>query len=338
MFNFVFVYRVQCYINYGWDQYLVDPYKGANIRRKLAAAQHPKSLTSMLSCSFPSEDDPQWTNRLYKIPEVSFSTIYDFLVDRKVLLKRVSYLESVAAEEIQSPKGDSTDVKMVDVPEDKSEVRPHPPSDVYVPVEYTRTLDKAYRFYKNVHVQEIRYHPMLSVPGYICIAVKVLLSMRKDRVYHVSIIIKEFIARVMCAYCACPAGLSGCCNHVAATLYCLEDYFHLGLHEDEKKGCTDRLQTWNQPRKRNVEARPTDDVKLTKEQYGVKKKLKIHRVNKWDCRPLSRGIVNLDKVRNLHEWLSIIEQKKIMTIDNDICEAEMPKEKEKGHTSKVATY
>ena len=26
---------------------------------------------------------------------------------------------------------------MVDVPEDKSEVRPHPPSDVYVPVEYT---------------------------------------------------------------------------------------------------------------------------------------------------------------------------------------------------------
>ena len=177
--------------------------------------------------------------------------------------------------EIQSPKWDSTDLKMVDVPEDKNGVRPHPPSDVYVPVEYTRTLDKAYRFYKDSHVQEIRYHPMLSVPGYICIAAKVLPSMRNDRVCHVSIIIKEFIARVMCAYCACPAGLSGCCNHVTATLYCLEDYFHLGLHEDEKKGCTDRLQTWNQPRKRNVEARPTDDVKLTKEQYGVKKKLKI---------------------------------------------------------------
>ena len=102
MFNFVFVCRVQCYINYGWDQYLVDPDKGANIRHKLAAAQHPKSLTSRLLCSFPSEDDPQWTNRLYKIPEVSFSTIYDFLVDRKVLLKRVSYLESVADRDTKS--------------------------------------------------------------------------------------------------------------------------------------------------------------------------------------------------------------------------------------------
>lgn len=98
-------------------------------------------------CSFPSEDDPQWSNRLYKIPEISFSTIYDFLVDRKVLLKRVSYLECVAdkrAEEIQShTEGDCTDTEMVDAPEDQCEVRSRPPSDVYVPVEYTRTLDKA---------------------------------------------------------------------------------------------------------------------------------------------------------------------------------------------------
>ena len=133
----------------------------------------------------------------------------------------------------------------------------------------------------------------------------------------------------MCAYCACPAGLLGCCNHVTATctLYCLEDYFHLGLHEDEKKSCTDRLQTWNQPRKRNVEARPTDDVSLTKEQYGAKKKLKIHRANKWDCRPLSRRIVNPDRIRNFHEQLSTIEHNKIIAIDNAICEAKTLKEK-----------
>ena len=40
------------------------------------------------------------------------------------------------------------------------------------------------------------------------------------------------------ACCSCPTGLSGYCNHVTATLYCLEDYIHLGLQEDEKKGCT----------------------------------------------------------------------------------------------------
>ena len=104
------------------------------------------------------------------------------------------------------------------------------------------------------------------------------------------IAIHESTARAITACCACPAGLSGCCNHVTATLYCLEDYIHSGLQDDEQKGCTDRLQTWNQPRKRNTEARPTDEVILTKEEYGLKKRLKIHQINKWDCQPLSRRI------------------------------------------------
>ena len=39
--------------------------------------------------------------------------------------------------------------------------------------------------------------------------------------------------------------------HITATLYCLKDYIHLGLQDDEQKGCTERLQTWNQPRKEN---------------------------------------------------------------------------------------
>jgi len=85
---------------------------------------------------------------------------------------------------------------------------------------------------------------MLNVPGYICISAKVLPSMKKDRVYHVSVIFKEYTAHVMCAYCVAQLGFQGAVNCVTATLYCLEDYFHLGLHEDERKGCTDRLQTW----------------------------------------------------------------------------------------------
>ena len=46
------------------------------------------------------------------------------------------------------------------------------------------------------------------------------------------------------------ARLSGYCNYITATVYCLEDYVHLGLREEEK---LKKLQTWNQPRKRNVE-------------------------------------------------------------------------------------
>ena len=87
----IIIYRVQYYIKYGWDQCLVDPDKGIHSQRKLAAAQQPRSVSFELLHSLPSADDPQWTKRLYKIPKITFSTIYD----RKVLLKRVSYLESV---------------------------------------------------------------------------------------------------------------------------------------------------------------------------------------------------------------------------------------------------
>ena len=139
---------------------------------------------------------------------------------------------------------------------------------IYVRVKYTRTLHKAYPFYKVGHIQNIKYHPMPSVSGYVCIAATVLLSMKKDRIYHVAIVINESSARVTTACCACPAGLSGCCNHVIATLYYLEDYIHCGLQENEQKGCTERLQVWNQPRKRNIEPRPIKDVVFQKRNMG----------------------------------------------------------------------
>ena len=111
LLHVICVCRVQCYIEYGWDQYLVDPDKGANSRRKLAAVHTSQSLASRLLSSVPAEDDPQWTNRLYKIPKITFSTMYDFLVDRKVMLRQVSYPECNAdkwAEEVtKGSKADS---------------------------------------------------------------------------------------------------------------------------------------------------------------------------------------------------------------------------------------
>ena len=35
-------------------------------------------------------------------------------------------------------------------------------------------------------------------------------------------------------YCVCPAGLAGCCNHVAALLYALEEFVRLGLREESR--------------------------------------------------------------------------------------------------------
>ena len=90
--------------------------------------------------------------------------------------------------------------------------------------------------------------------------------------YCVWIVLSQHTARVEKAFCICPAGLSGCCNHVTATLYCMEEYFRLGLNEDDAKGCTEKRQTWNIPKPSKVDARPTNLVSLTKKVYGVEKR------------------------------------------------------------------
>jgi len=46
-------------------------------------------------------------------------------------------------------------------------------------VRCTRTLDKAYRFYQDGYVQNVHYHPMPRLPGYVCIGASVLPSMKR---------------------------------------------------------------------------------------------------------------------------------------------------------------
>ena len=136
------------------------------------------------------------------------------------------------------------------------------------------------------------------------------------------------------ACCSCPAGLSGCCNHVTGTLYCLEDYIHSGLQDDERKGCTERLQTWNRPRQRNIEAMPIDDIHLVRKEYGVKKRIKAHRINEWNCRPGHRRILDPNIARNLRKTLSHVEQMKIASANHALCMAQTPAQKKKAAQTK----
>ena len=55
------------------------------------------------------------------------------------------------------------------------------------------------------------------------------------------------------------------------------------------------MQVRNRPRKRHVDAHPTDEVKLSKQVYGEEKRQKLQSVNEWDCRPVSRRIINPNK-------------------------------------------
>ena len=85
------------YIKYGWDKLLVDPDNGENCRRKLATVSGESPVNAKLFESVPDAKDNHWTNRLYNLPKITFGTIYDYLVDRKVVINKMSSMESMAA-------------------------------------------------------------------------------------------------------------------------------------------------------------------------------------------------------------------------------------------------
>ena len=67
--------RVECYIQYGWDQYLVDPDNGMNCRWKLTAINKPDSEPHCLLQSLPHPSDPLWTKHLQYLTMLNYPTI-----------------------------------------------------------------------------------------------------------------------------------------------------------------------------------------------------------------------------------------------------------------------
>ena len=61
----------------------------------------------------------------------------------------------------------------------------------------------------------------------------VLPSMKKCASYKTKVCLLPN-GMVKKALCTCTAGLSGCCNHVAALLYALEGFVRFGLRDEEE--------------------------------------------------------------------------------------------------------
>jgi len=76
------------YIKYGWDKLSTDPDNGKNCCKKLAASCILNSTSVALFQFVPSPQDKAWANRLYNILKITFGTIYDYLVDRRLVLKK----------------------------------------------------------------------------------------------------------------------------------------------------------------------------------------------------------------------------------------------------------
>ena len=84
-----------------------------------------------------------------------------------------------------------------------------------------KPIVKGYNFFKSGHVLQL-FSTKDSNKYYV--KSKVLPSMIKTKIYTANIIIRAN-GDILSAVCGCPAGVDGRCNHLAATLFAIEDQF-----------------------------------------------------------------------------------------------------------------
>ena len=129
-----------------------------------------------------------------------------------------------------------------------------------------KPLVKGYNFYKSGHVLTVK---SCTKPDTMSSFVKsqVLPSMKKTSAYSCYIILRKN-GLVQRAFCGCPAGIDGRCNHVAATLFCLEEFCKTRVQQES---CTSKECQWNIPRKRKGDVVGISEMKFEKHEYGKKK-------------------------------------------------------------------
>ncbi|CAH3185351.1 unnamed protein product [Porites evermanni] len=103
---------------------------------------------------------------------------------------------------------------------------------------------------------------------------QVLPSMKKSSVYNCFILLLPN-GHIKSAYCGCPAGVDGRCNHIAAALFGLEEFCkQREKQQQEQTSRTSQPCTWNVPRKRKGEVLPISQMKFKKHEHGKEKKAK----------------------------------------------------------------
>lgn len=262
------------YVALGLDKEIVDPDDGKNIARKVASLQSSGTDLSHHPNLAPSPAVPVdgWTSDLSGLPDFYYPAIFRHFVERPCT-EIVEQLPRKDVDDDGEP-GDSTSS--------------------------FRGLAKGFRFFKDGHVQSLEMHHLPNNVNFCYVRAKVLPSMVKTRQYQVRVCLTTK-GDVHTAYCVCPAGLGGMCNHVGATLYALEDFVRLGLREESRLPCTSRLQKWNQPRKRSVPPSRVAAVHAIKEEYGKGKRRRIPPQE--DPRPDNVRLPNPEEVDTLHDSL-----------------------------------
>ena len=141
--------------------------------------------------------------------------------------------------------------------------------------DYKNLNSKAFGLFKHGHVQRIEIATEENTDQ-IYIKCECLTEMKKNLTdkLHVSMINSgEQAGEITYACCSlCPAGKGpyAFCKHLAALCFALEEFVRLGQRR-EFTTCTDRLQTWNQPRKRKLDPKSVYEIDFCKKVYGKEK-------------------------------------------------------------------
>ena len=92
-------------------------------------------------------------------------------------------------------------------------------------------------------------------------------EMRKDRIYNINMKLDKKTFDICGATCGCPAGKGpkASCKHIAATCHALQEFSKIKRVPDYQT-CTERLQTWNQPRPRKLDPIPVDNLRMRKQE------------------------------------------------------------------------
>ena len=99
--------------------------------------------------------------------------------------------------------------------------------------------------------------------------------MKKGNVYSVKVVLHPS-GDIAKACCGCPAGVDGHCNHLAATLFAIEDHWNnvpcdtdsAVSQQQVTVPCTSQPCQWNLPKKRELNVEPIESLKFQKHDYG----------------------------------------------------------------------
>lgn len=179
-----------------------------------------------------------------------------------------------------------------------------------------KPLVKGFNFFKSGHVL---YIGSIFENGKHFIKSQVLPSMKKDKVYTCFLVLST-VGQMLRAHCKCPAGIDGRCNHVASTLFALEQHCKdRGKQStEEEQSCTSKPCTWSVPRKRKGPVVAIKEMTFEKHDYAKEKKRRNLNKNDapgpaiWESDKVSRVMTMMLEYQrqsgNVLSWIHILPQ------------------------------